>query len=130
MRSSILNLLPTVNLGGFSVSQELPFSPSGVELYIRNPRVLYVDREVTESAPLFATLDAHDISTTISSATVYFTTDAKNSPLQLDALITSLRSIKNRIDFPGANRREIAVRTSYTGDLLINEVEYRFTRVA
>jgi len=130
MRSSIMALLPGLNLGGFSVSQELPFSATGVELFLKNPRVLYVDREQTESQPLFATLDSRDISTTITSVVVYFTTDAKNSPLQLDTLITSLKSIKNLIVSPGANQRAVIVRTRYEGDLLINEVEYQFTRVA
>jgi hypothetical protein len=130
MRSSILALIPTVNLGGFSVSQELPFSATGVELFVKNPKTLYVDRETTESVPLFATLDAKDINTTTNSVVVYFTTDAKNSPLQLDTLITGLKGLKNRIDLPGANQRSVNVRTRYDGDLLINEVEYIFTRVA
>lgn len=130
MRSSILSLLPGLNLGGFSVSQELPFSATGVELYLKNPRVLYVDREQTETIPLFATLDAHSISTTIQSVTVYFSTDAKNAPPQLDTIITGLRSIKDTISSPGANQRTVQVRTRYEGDLLVNEVEYRFTRVA
>jgi hypothetical protein len=130
MRNSILALLPTVNLGGFSVSQELPFSATGVELFIKNPKTIYVDRETTETVPLFPTLDSRDINTTITSVVVYFTTDAKNSPLQLETLIAGLKGLKTRIDSPGANQRVVNVRTNYTGDLLVNEVEYRFTRVA
>lgn len=130
MRNSILALLPTVSLGGFSVSQELPFSATGVELFVKNPKTIYVDRETTESIPLFATLDSRDINTTTTSVVIYFTTDAKNTPLQLETLITGLKGLKNRIDFPGANQRAVTVRTNYDGDLLINEVEYRFTRVA
>jgi hypothetical protein len=130
MRSSILALLPTVRLGGFSVSQELPFSATGVSLFIKNPKTIYVDRETTETVPLFATLDSRDINTTTTSVVIYFTTDAKNSPLQLETLITGLKGLKNRIDFPGANQRTVNVRTNYEGDLLVNEVEYRFTRVA
>lgn len=130
MRESILELLPTVELGGFRFSQELPFSTTGVLQFIKNPRTIYVDRETTQTVPLFLTMDAGDINSTTTSVVVYFTTDAKNSPLQLEKLITELKGLKNRIAQPGANSRAVNVRTSYTGDLLINEVEYTFTTVA
>jgi hypothetical protein len=130
MRSSILALIPTVNLGGFSVSQELPFSAAGVELFVKNPKTIYVDRETTESVPLFATLDAKDISNTTTSVVIYFSTDAKNPPSHLENLISNIKGLKTSISQPGANQREVLVRSSYSQDLLINEVEFRFTKIS
>lgn len=130
MRDSVLTKLKTTSLGGFSVSNELPYSESGGDLYLKNPKTLYVDRERTETVPLVITLDGLDISTTTTSVTIYFSTDAKNAPSHLDTLITNIKGIKNTIDHPGANQRDVNVRTSYEGDLLINEVEFRFTKTA
>jgi hypothetical protein len=130
MRDSILTKLKTISLGGFSVSNELPFSESGTELYIKNAKTIYVDRETTETVPLVLTLDGSDIATTTTSVVVYFSTDAKNAPSHLDTLITNIKGIKNNIDHPGANQRDVNVRTSFEGDQLINEVEFRFTRTA
>ena len=130
MRDSVLTKLKTIGLGGFSVSNELPFSESGSELYIKNPKTIYVGRETTETVPLVITLDGIDISTTTTSVVVYFSTDAKNAPSHLDTLLTNIKGIKSTISHPGANQRDVNVRTSYEGDLLINEVEFRFIQTA
>lgn len=130
MRDSVLTKLKTISLGGFSVSNELPYSESGGELYLKNPKTLYVSRETTDTIPLVITLDGADISTTTTSVVVYFSTDAKNSPSHLDTLLTNIKGLKYSIDHPGANQRDVNVRTSFAGDLLINEVEFRFTKTA
>src|SRR6056300_937670 len=130
MRDSVLTKLKTISLGGFSVSNELPYSESGGELYLKNPKTIYVDRETTETVPLVITLDGLDISTTTTSVVVYFSTDAKNAPSHLDTLLSNIKGLKNTISLPGANQRDVNIRTSYAGDLLINEVEFRFIKTA
>jgi hypothetical protein len=129
MRESILELLYGIPLGTFQVSKELPYDETGVALYTRNPKTIYVDFEVEESLPLFITLDRADINTTTSSVAVYFSTDAKQIPPNLNAMITAIKGLKMQISDPGANRREVVHSTEYVGDLLTITVEFRFTRI-
>jgi hypothetical protein len=130
MRDSVLTKLKTISLGGFSVSKELPYAESETPLYLRNPKTIYVDREITETAPLFLTLDGLDISTTTTSVVVYFSTDAKNAPSHLDTLIANIKGLKNTIEHPGANQRDVLLSSNFVGDLLVNEVEFRFTKTS
>lgn len=129
MRDSVIEKIKGLGLTGYNVSSELPFSDGGAEMYLRNPKTVYVDKVQTEKTPLVVTLDGINISRTTKSTTAYFTIDAKNPPANYDQTILSLESVKNAIEFPGTNSREAFVSTSYQGDLLIVEVEYRLTRV-
>ena len=129
MRDSVINSIKGLALTGYNVSVELPFDDGGAEMYLRNPKTVYVDTVQTERTPLISTLDGVDISTTTKSTTAYFTIDAKNPPLNYDSTIASLESVKNAIELDGANRREAFVTTSYNGDLLVTQVEYTLTRV-
>lgn len=129
MRDSILDLLYTVPLGQFRVSRELPFDETGVALYSKNPRTIYVDYETEQSLPLFVTLNSADINTTTSSVAVYFTTDAKKTPPNLRELINGIKGLKTQISAPGANRREVIHNIDYDGDMMTVTVEFRFTRI-
>lgn len=124
MRDSVIDNIQRLGLGGFSVAKELPFDESGTPLYLKNQKKIYIDRESVEIAPLVTTLNSIDVSTTTTIVRVYFTTDAKTVPANLNNLLTDLQGIKNTIDDAGANRRTVTVNTSYTGDLLLVELEY------
>lgn len=129
MRTQVVTAIKNLALTGYSVSNELPYDESGNELFLKNPKTIYVDRESIEIRPLVLTLNSLDISQETTSVRAYFALDAKNIPANYDATITSLRGVKNAISRQGANNREAFFSSSYTGDLLVVEVEYRLTRV-
>ena len=78
---------------------------------------------------MIVALDGLNIETTTESVTVYFTVDAKNVPANYETAISSMKGIKDTVTSNGATQRTVAVSTSYTNDLLINELEYTFTRI-
>lgn len=129
MRTSTVNKIKGLGLTGYKIANELPFTDGGAEMYLRNPKTIYVDTARSETTYLVRTLDSLDVPQTTESITAYFTTDAKNPPADYDSTIASLKSVKNAIELDGANSREAFVSTNYSGDLLITEVEYRLTRI-
>ena len=129
MRNSTINSIKGLGLTGYTVAKELPFSDGGAEMYLRNPKTVYIDRPNRETTALLRTLDSLNISETVESISAYFTIDAKNPPANYDSTITSLVSVKDLIELAGANSREAFVTTEYVGDLLVTEVEYRLTKI-
>lgn len=129
MRTDVINQIKAVAPFGYKLSNELPFDESDVALYLKNPKTIYVDTSTVDQDPLFATLDGLNITNSTTSTKVYFTTDAKNIPANYDTVVSSLKAIRDTISSPGAQRREAFVSTSYEGDLLVTELEYRITKI-
>lgn len=129
MRTQIIDRIKAVSPQGLRLSQELPYDESGSALFLKNPKTVYVDTDTVDQDPLVATLDGLNITNTTTSTKVYFTTDAKNIPANYDSTVAAFRAIRDTISFPGAQRREAFVSTSYEGDLLVTELEYRITKI-
>lgn len=129
MRDQVISKIKALAITGFPVSDELPFEESGVAMYLKNPKRMYIDRTQFDSTPLYQTLGGRNISNTTTSVTVYFAVDAKNSPVQLDSTIESLRGLEDTIVLDGTHTRECAISTDYVSDLLVVTVEYRLTRI-
>ena len=127
MRQQLIEYFGTLNLGTFFLSQELPFSSSDVPLYIKNAKRIYVDRTQFSNEPLITTLDGQQVDSEIASVRVYFSADAKQLPPSYDDAIRSLRAAKDTATITGVSRRECLINTSFQEDLLITELEYRFT---
>lgn len=129
MREQIIERIKAKAFNGYKLSKELPFDEGGIAVFLKNPKTLYVDTDSVENEPLFATLGGQSFSTATTIVSVYFTTDAKNPPANYDSVITEMRAIKDEVIHLGATRREASLVTSYQGDLLVTEVEYRLTRL-
>ena len=129
MRTQVVDELKKLALTGYTISNEMPYDESGLALYLKNPKKIYVDREQTEIAPLITTLNSADISNETTTVRAYYSIDAKNIPANYDTIISNLRSVKSNIVRAGANSREAFVTTTYEGDLMVVELEYRLTRV-
>ncbi len=129
MRQDILDYIGTLNLGTFILSQELPYASSGTALYIKNPKRIFVDRTQYTTDPIIQTLDGVNISNEITSVRVYFSTDAKQLPPSYDDAVSELKSAVNEIDTSGYQRRECLISTTYEEDLMVTELEYRFTKL-
>lgn len=129
MRDSIISLLQQTGLSGLGISTEQPYDESGVPLYLKNPKRIYVTQETESSEPLVQTLNSVIIQSTTTSASVFFSTDAKNTPAGYNTALSNIKGILDDIEHPGANSRSYNVRQDYSGDLLVTEVEFNFTRV-
>lgn len=129
MRDSVIDKIKDLAISGVGITSELPYDDSGVPLYLKNPKKLYVDRTQFTSTPILQTLNGVNINNTTTSVTVYLSVDAKNSIVQLDNIIDSLRGLEDTIVLEGTHTRECIVSTEYEGDMLVVTVEYRLTRI-
>jgi hypothetical protein len=129
MRQEIIDYCQNLSLGGFIVSTELPFSDSGVELYLKNVKSIYVDIPQYATEAIIRTLDAISISDEVTTVRLYFSADAKSLPANYEDLVSDLRSAKDITTITGYNRREVDVETDYTQDVLVTELTFRFTKL-
>lgn len=130
MRDEIRNYIGTQNLGGFILSQEVPWSENGNPMYLKNPKRIYVDVDQIETDPFIQTLSGVTISNQVNVVRLYFSTDAKQVPSNYSDIVESLRKAKDITTIQGVNRRECLVNTSYENDMLVTELEYRFTKLS
>lgn len=129
MRQQLIDYIGTQNLGGFILSVELPYASSGVPLYQKNAKRIYVDRTEYSNEPLIVTLDGTQVDSEIASVRVYFASDAKQLPPNYDTVITALRAGKDVSSITGVTRRECIISTTFEEDLLVTELEFRFTTI-
>lgn len=129
MRTQVIDAIKGLAISGVNLSAELPFNESGVPMYLKNPKTLYVDRTQYTSVPIVQTLNGTNINNTTTSVTVYLAVDAKNPQAQLDTIIDSLRGLEDTIVLDGTHTRESTVSTDYSGDLLVVTVAYNLTRI-
>ena len=129
MRTEILDYLQSQNLGLFTVTREQPWTENDIPLYLKNLKKVYVSQDSVEIVPLFATLDGLDIPSEVTTVTVYLACDAKQTPPNLDQVIAAVKTAKNITTITGVNRRECNVTSSYDNDLLLTELEFKFTKL-
>lgn len=129
MRQEVLDFISGFNLGSFTLSSELPWDESGVALYLRNLRRIYVDVTNYTNEPLLQTLDGLNIDTEAAEVRVFFANDAKQLSASYDELMRQLRAGKNSIEVVGNYRREFEAQTRFEEDKLVTEVAYRFIKI-
>lgn len=129
MRQLVLDQITKLSPQGLRIARELPYDESEVELFIKNPKTIYVDNLQVELDPLFDTLDGASFNLEQNIVRIYFTTDAKQPIANYDQVMSQLRNLKNSIELAGATRKETSVSTRYVGDLFVTELEYRLTRL-
>ena len=129
MRQELVDYIGTQNLGGFILSNELPYASSGVPLYIKNVKRIYVDRTQFSNEPLITTLSGVQVDSEIASVRVYFASDAKQLPPNYDTVVSLLRDGKDTATITGVTRRECVISTTFEEDLLVTELEFRFTTI-
>lgn len=129
MRQEIIDYLSGINLGSFTLSQEMPWISSDQPLYLKNLKKIYVDRTQYSTEILIPTLNGHDVSADTTTVRLFFATDAKQVSPDYDDVVNDLRAAKDADTITGVNRRDCLVSTSFEGDLLVTELEYRFTKI-
>jgi hypothetical protein len=129
MRQEIIDYLSGINLGSFTLSQEMPWISSDQPLYLKNLKKIYVDRTQYSTEILIPTLNGHDVSADTTTVRLFFATDAKQVSPDYDDVVTDLRAAKDADTITGVNRRDCLVSSTFEGDLLVTELEYRFTKI-
>lgn len=129
MRQTVIDYIQTLSLGGFILSQELPWTDSGTALYLKNVKRIYVDNTVYAKEPIIQTFDG-SIDSDVSTVRIYFSADAKQLPSNYDSVVSDLRSVNSIAVTDGTYRREANVTTNYENDLLVTELELRFTKIS
>ncbi len=129
MRDEILSYVQGLNLGAVTVSSELPWTDNAVPLYLKNLKKVYIAIDNIEIEPFIQALNGLNISNEITSVTLYFACDAKVLLPNYSDIVSELRSAKDISTIAAVNRRECLVNTSIEKDVLITELEYRFTKL-
>lgn len=129
MRSTILDYLNSQTFTNFSTSSELPWDASGVPLYLKNMKKMYVDRPQTVQEPLIDTLDDIGIVNETTSVTVYVSTDAKNLPTDYDTMVSTVKSARLQDVTTGWRQRLTEVTSSFEDDVLVTEFTFNFTKL-
>ena len=128
MRTELLSAITTAvsTLTQFAVATELPWEQNGTPLYLKNMKKIYVDRPKQEETMLIPTLNGGEVFQDDLIAEVYVAVDAKNTPSQLDNLITKILGAKYTI-----NVINFGSESDYTvdkqEDVLIYTFEFRLS---
>lgn len=130
MRQDVLDYVSGLNLGGFVLSQELPWEESGTALYLKNLKKVYIDATEIQNEPLIQTLSGLNINNEISIVRIYFSCDAKQLPANYDDVVSDLVTAKNIQTDVGYTNRQAGVTTEIVNDIISTTVELRFTKLS
>jgi hypothetical protein len=130
MRQEVLDYINSLALGGYLLTEESPWRDNAIPLYIKNLKKIYVDNVEYLSEPLIATLGTLSINQQTRTIRIYFANDAKTLPSNYDTLVEDLITVKDINLADGTNRREADVRVSYENDVMVTEIEIRFTKIS
>lgn len=130
MRQELVDFISGLTLGTFTVSSELPWSNSGVPLYLKNFKKFYVDVPQITTEQNIVSLSGCVILNEITTVRVFLVTDAKQLPNNYETVVSSVRTAKDASTITGYHRRECDVTTSYDNDALVTEFEFRFTKLS
>lgn len=128
MRNELLTFIQGLNLGTVTVSTELPWVDNTVPLYLKNLKKVYVDMDNVTVDPVIQALNGFSLSNEITSVRIYFANDAKVLLPNYSEVVTTLKTAKDITTIDGLHRRECLVTTSVENDVLVTELEYRFTK--
>jgi biopolymer transport protein ExbD len=128
MREEVLTYIIASKLKNYKVSQELPFSNSGIVMYLKNPKSIYVDEDQVTNEAVIQLLNGNDIMGETTTTRVYLATDAKQQPTDYATVINVLKNGKTLLG-AGYFRKECDVTTEFENDLQVTTVEYRFTKL-
>jgi hypothetical protein len=129
MRQAVIDYLQGENLGSFTIANEVPWTESGVELYIKNLKKIYVDVDAFTAEPVITTFSGLNLNNETTVVRVYFANDAKQIPSNYDEVVGLIKAAKEISSAQGFTRREAEVSTSYESDRLVTEIELRYIKL-
>lgn len=129
MRTELVNYFKSLKLKNFSVVDELPFSNSATVMYLKNPKKIYTDLKQATSENIIPVLGNHGVFAETHIVRVFFSTDAKTLPSDYETVVDQLKAGIDVTTSVNYYRREVDSSTSFTGDLMVTELEFRFTKL-
>jgi hypothetical protein len=130
MRDKILDFLAAQDLGTFTLSTQMPYDSSGIALYLKNTKTVYVNKDQVQTTEFMGILGADSIDMDINTVTIFVACDAKVIPADYDQIVSTIKSAKALYSTNGFFKREVDVKTDYVNDLLTTEVEIRYYKLA
>lgn len=130
MRQEVIDYINTLSLGGFLLSTEYPFEESGTPLYLKNLKKIYVGVKERSNQALVTALNGLSINTDLSIIRIYFSCDAKQLPSNYETLVDDLVLAKDITSIDGIYRREVEVSNEIQSDVLVTEIQVRFTKIS
>jgi len=127
IRDDLLSYLTSNSLGSFGLSVELPFSNSGIPLYQKNPKKVYVDNDQVTVEPALETM-AKTYYRTITIVPVYFTSDAKQAASDYASVVSIVSNFIKGALFTSYTSTSSALTTEFLNDLLVTKIELSFTK--
>jgi hypothetical protein len=127
IRDDLLSCLTTESLGSFGLSTELPFSNSGIVLYQKNPKKVYVDKDLKLVEPFVVTFET-TINQTTTTVDVFFSNDAKTLPADYDATRETIESFINTYALDGLMNATVETTTEYVNDLIVTKIQFKFVK--
>ena len=128
MRDEVLNYLNSLTSDNYKVSAELPFGNSGVQMFQKNPKRLYVDKDQVEVETFMPVLNG-TIDAETRTVRVFFSNDSKQLPADYEAVLAVVKAAKDAAKLPEHFRTECSVSTEHEGDLMVTTTELRFTKL-
>lgn len=131
-RQALIEAISGLSLGTFQVSSELPWDAAGTPLYVKNPKVFYVDQPDTEDTTLYNTMDGNpggSLASRETTISVYVLVDAKQRPANYDDLVDQVQDVKDTSLITAVRSREVDVITTFEADALLTEFVFRFTEL-
>lgn len=129
MRTEILDYIRALNLGTYTASTELPWVDNGVPLYRKNLKKIYVDVDQVEMEPIVTALNGLQVQAEVTIVRVYFASDAKTLPANYEDVVTQIKSARDAVTIEGTTRKTVTVNTEFDNDVVITELEFRFTKL-
>lgn len=129
MRDEVIDFIQTLDIGGFNISDELPWNESGTALYIKNLKKIYVDIDQITSEPLITTFSGLNVTNHITIVRIFFANDAKQVPANYSDVVAELTTAKNADSTANYHRRECVVSTNIEADRLVTILELRFIKL-
>jgi hypothetical protein len=129
MRTEILAYLNANKITGFNPSAELPWDSNGTPLYVKNYKSIYVDQDQVSQEPLIDVLNGTGVVTQTTTVRAYVTTDAKQVPSNLAALIAMISAARLTTGISGVTQRTTQVTTSLENDAQITQFEFSFSQL-
>lgn len=129
MRELVLNYIAGLDLGTYAVSNELPYSNAGVELYRKNVKRIYVDKETFSIEEFMPIMNGVNIDSEVATVRVLFANDSKKPPSNYDQVVTGIVKGKDIVAPPEYFRKEATLISSHEGDIQITEIELTFTKL-
>ena len=129
MRDTIVAYLKSLKLKNFTVANELPFAQNGTQLYVKNPKTIYVDQEQYSTEDFMKVMNGRDIQKEIVTVFVYLAIDAKQTNAEYSSVIESIKRAKQIDTELTYNWKESEVNVEYENDKLITTVELRYSRL-